>query len=186
MKIKLVAIMVILGLLSFTNHNPDVGTVLDSHNGVAVYYNGYFTNNSGRNVAKDGYNLGLKWQCVEFAKRYYYLKYGLKMSDSFGNAKDFFDDTLADKEFNVARGMMQFRNTRRNPPMVNDLIIYGSSDSNPYGHMGIITSIVDGKIDMIQQNMGIKTRQELILAEFQGIYTIADFDVLGWLRPLNY
>lgn len=183
MSLKLVAILVSIFFLSLVNHNPDIGSVLDTHNGVPVYYNGSFMNVSGRNVTADGYNLGLKWQCVEFAKRYYFEKYDLRMPDSYGNAKEFFNEFLADAAFNKKRGMMQYRNTRRNAPQVDDLIIYGPTEGNPFGHMGIITSIVDGKIEMIQQNMGTKSRQELILAEFQGIYTIADFDVLGWLRP---
>ncbi len=184
MRLKLVAILISVFFLSLTSDNPKVGSVIDQYNNVPVYYNGKFDNVSGRNVASDGYNLGLKWQCVEFAKRYYYERYGLKMPNSYGHAKEFFDETLADKAYNDDRGMMQFRNTRRNPPQVDDLIIYGASDGNPFGHMGIITEIKEGRINMIQQNMGKKSRQELVLAEFQGIYTIADFDVLGWLRPM--
>ena len=51
--------------------------------------------------------------------------------------------------------------------------------------MGIISEIKDGKITMMQQNMGTKSRQELILAEYEGIYTIADFNIKGWLRIVN-
>ncbi len=178
---KVLVILSLLGL-SLTNHNPEVGAVLDTYNSVAIYYNGYFTNTNGRNLSSDGYNLGLKWQCVEFVKRYYYNKYGHKMPDSYGHARTFFDDSLGDQEMNEARNMLQFRNTRRHIPKVDDLIIYGASAENPFGHMGIISQIVDGKIIMVQQNMGTKTRQELILAEYEGIYTIADFNIKGWLR----
>lgn len=182
---KFLLVVASLLTISFTNHNPEVGSVIDSYNGVPIYYNGFYTNTNGRNVTKDGYNLGLKWQCVEFAKRYYFEKYGHKMPDSYGNAKDFFDSSLADQAINIDRNMMQFRNTRRHAPQVDDLIIYGASDENAFGHMGIISEIKDGKITMIQQNMGVKTRQELVLAEYDGIYTIADFNIKGWLRLIN-
>ena len=184
--LKIISIITAFLFLSLSSHNPEVGSIIDSHNGVSVYYNGKFKNVSGRNVTTDGYNLGLKWQCVEFAKRYYYEKYGLKMPDSYGHAKDFFIKELPDVAMNKKRGMWQYRNTRYVAPKVDDLIIYGPTKSNPFGHMGIITSIKDGEIDMIQQNMGKKSRQKLVLAEFQGIYTVADFNVLGWLRPLAY
>ncbi len=49
----------------------EVGDKVDSLNGVYVYYNSNVGNVSGRNLASDGYNLGLKYQCVEFVKRYY-------------------------------------------------------------------------------------------------------------------
>ena len=53
-------------------------------------------NVSGRNVTVDGYNLGLKYQCVEFVKRYYYKHYRHKMPNSYGNAKDFFIAQISD------------------------------------------------------------------------------------------
>jgi hypothetical protein len=167
---------------SFTNHNPKVGTVLDVYNGVPIYYNGYFKNTNGRSITKDGYNLGLKWQCIEFVKRYYYERYDHKMPYSYGHAKSFFNKELPDEALNADRNMIQFKNTRRHKPKVDDLVIYGPSKSNPFGHIGIIAEISDNKIILVQQNMGTKTRQELILAEYEGIYTIADFNILGWLR----
>ena len=67
-------------MVSATSFNPEVGTIIDSYNGVNIYYNGNnFKNVLGRNVSEDGYNLGLKYQCVEFVKRYYYKRYGHKM-----------------------------------------------------------------------------------------------------------
>ena len=54
------------------NFNYEVGQPLDSLNNVVVYYNGGVDNNSGRNTSADNYNIGIKYQCVEFVKRYYY------------------------------------------------------------------------------------------------------------------
>jgi hypothetical protein len=65
-----------VGLWTFKKRNLEtkfsIGQQIDSLNGVSVFYNGSFGNISGRNITKDGYNLGLKYQCVEFVKRYYY------------------------------------------------------------------------------------------------------------------
>lgn len=170
-------------MASFTRFNLYRGEVLDSFNGVPVYYNGEdFTTTSGRNVTSDGYNIGLKYQCVEYVKRYYYEVYGHKMPDSYGHAKDFFDKDLLDKDFNHKRGLLQFRNVRTHKPMVGDMLIYDSYEGNPFGHTGIITEVTDTHIEFIQQNFGKKTRQKLKLVEFAGIYTIADYNILGWLR----
>ena len=55
------------GLLHRLGWRPhQIGDVIDSFNGVAVYYNGPVNNVSGRNLSPDGYNLGQKQQCVEF------------------------------------------------------------------------------------------------------------------------
>ncbi|MDW5290896.1 hypothetical protein [Formosa sp. PL04] len=51
---------------------------------------------SGRNTTPDGYNLGLKYQCVEFVKGYYYEHYNHKMPDSYGHAKSFFNSGIKD------------------------------------------------------------------------------------------
>lgn len=48
-----------------------IGQPVDNFNGVSVYYNGSVGHVSGRNKTADGYNLGLKYQCVEFVKRYF-------------------------------------------------------------------------------------------------------------------
>lgn len=46
------------------------------------------------------YNIGLKYQCVKFVKRYYYEHLNHKMPDSYGHEKDFFDNTIADGQLN--------------------------------------------------------------------------------------
>jgi len=48
-----------------------------------VYYNGSVGHVSGRNLVPDGYNPGLKYQCVEFVKRYYYQHLNHKIPDSY-------------------------------------------------------------------------------------------------------
>jgi len=94
------------------NFNPShsIGEKLDSLNGVYVYYNGGVNNVVERNTTSDGYNLGLKYQCVEFVKRYYFEHYNHKMPDSYGHAKDFFDATIKDGEHNKKRDLRQFTN----------------------------------------------------------------------------
>jgi hypothetical protein len=49
---------------------PEPGTSLDPLNGVVVYHNGSMGNVIGRNVV-GGYNVGLKYRCVEFVERFY-------------------------------------------------------------------------------------------------------------------
>lgn len=170
-------------ILFTSSHTPDVGDAIDSYNGVAIYYNGRsFKKTHGRNLAPDGYNLGLKYQCVEFVKRYYYEYYSHKMPNAGGNARDFFDKKLGDKAYNHKRGLMQYRNVREYAPKVGDLLVYDSYPGNPYGHVTIIAEVGDDYITIVQQNVGTTTREKLKLVKYLNYYTIADYDVLGWLR----
>ncbi|WP_051209804.1 hypothetical protein [Gelidibacter mesophilus] len=70
--------------------------ILKVFNNVYVFYNNSMTNMSGRYLSKDGYNLGLKWQSVEFVKHYYVSCLNHEMPVSYGHAKDFFNRTLND------------------------------------------------------------------------------------------
>ncbi len=169
---------------SKSNPSTKAGKVIDSYKGVKVYYNGRVTNVSGRNVTKDGYNLGLKYQCVEFAKRFYYEAYGHKMPDSYGHARDFFDGSLPDGAYNKARGMKQYRNGSSEKPRANDLVIIGPSSSNPFGHLFILTGTTHDGVKFIQQNPGSRNPARGIypLELRNGRWYIGEDNVVGWLR----
>ena len=113
-----------------TKHVP--GAPLDSIHGVVVYDNSGFSGNSGRNVV-DGYNIGLKYQCVEFVKRYYFERFDHRMPNSYGHAKNFFDSKLVDGMLNPDRGLLQFRNGSASMPQVDDLLVLDGWRGNPYG-----------------------------------------------------
>src|SRR5437867_3070468 len=87
------------------NWNPQhrVGEPIERLNGVAVFYNGGVDHSSGRSLAPDGYNLGIRYQCVEFVNRYYYERLNHKMPDAYGHAKDFFQARLPDGARNTQR-----------------------------------------------------------------------------------
>ncbi len=175
-------IFLFLPLLQISSFSPEVGDVIDSYNSVPVYFNGSPHNVFGRNVDASGYNLGLRYQCVEFVKRYYYTCLDHAMPNSYGHAKDFFDKTLPDRGYNSERALLQFRNTRTYHPLENDIIIYDGNKRNPYGHMSIVTDVGTDYVKTIQQNMGIDTRDRIKLVEFEGVITLADYDIVGWLR----
>jgi surface antigen len=163
-----------------------VGDPVDSLHGVVVYYNGSVGNVSERNVSKDGYNLGLKYQCVEFVKRYYYERLNHKMPDSYGHAKDFFDHALADGEINKRRNLVQFTNPSKSKPEPDDLLVYAESKHNSYGHVAIIARVEGHEIEIIQQNPGAfnSSRARFQLINKNGTWKIANDRILGWLRKV--
>jgi hypothetical protein len=99
-KIKKILIVCILSFLAVIasyklvtgvnlNTAKEVGDVVDALHGVSVYFNGGVNHVLERNLADDGYNIGLKYQCVEFVKRYYLEHLNHRMPDTYGHAKTF-------------------------------------------------------------------------------------------------
>ena len=165
-------------------NSSKAGKVIDSFNGVDIFYNGKVANVRGRNVTQDGYNLGLKYQCVEFVKRYYYEFYNHKMPDSYGNAKDFFSYSVADGDINSARGLRQFNHPSFARPKIGDLIVFGATQWNEFGHVAIISQVRGNKIEIAQQNPGSNnpSRKWYDLSLNGNKYYIGSPYVLGWLR----
>ncbi|WP_291143105.1 CHAP domain-containing protein [Flavobacterium sp. UBA7680] len=195
MKVKKTALIIIsvlvlgyAGLKAVKKINPNsdykIGQSLDSLNGVKVYYNGGVDNVSGRNVTKDNYNLGLKYQCVEFVKRYYYEYYNHKMPDAYGHAKDFFDPKVNDGSLNSKRNLIQYTNPSKKKPQVGDVVIFSGSLLNRFGHVAIISKVSENEVEIIQQNPGpFSDSRETITLEFQKEnYKIDNKRLLGWLR----
>lgn len=168
------------------NFNTDhqVGDVIDSLNGVEIYYNGGVNTNEGRNLSLDGYNLGIKYQCVEFVKRYFYQRYQHQMPDSFGHAKDFFNDLLPDASWNEKRALRQYTNGSQSKPMADDLLVFAPWILNPYGHVAIIAAVTDNGIEIAQQNPGpfAPSREYFPLIQRAGLWYIDAPRAKGWLR----
>lgn len=160
-----------------------MGQKLDSLNGVYVYYNGGVDNVEERNVTDGGYNLGLKYQCVEFAKRYYYEYYHHEMPDSYGHARDFFDPNVKDGAFNKKRALLQYTNPSSVKPQVGDLLIFDGHAGNPYGHVAIVSAVYEKEIELIQQNPGpfASSRVKLGLDFVNNTYIVDNERLLGWL-----
>lgn len=168
------------------NWNPRyrVGREIDRLNGVAVFYNGGVAHSSGRNLAPDGYNLGIKYQCVEFVKRYYYEHLNHKMPDSYGHAKQFFDAALSDGAWNTKRDLFQYANGSQSRPRPDDLLVFGPSLLNRYGHVAIVSAVNDTGVEIVQQNPGPfgRSRAWIPLRSDGGLWRCDNGRVLGWLR----
>ena len=166
------------------NANHNIGDVIDSHNEIPVYYNGSTDTNLGRNKSKDGYNYGLKYQCVEFVKRYYYDHLNHKMPITYGHAKDFFDHKIADGERNNYRDLIQYKNGSQSKPEVDDIVVYDASYFNPYGHLAIVSHVLEDEIVIVQQNAGKFSNPRAIipLSQEDKLWKLDNSRILGWLR----
>lgn len=185
---SLISSFLLLGYFTINHTNffrsCEPGDKIDSLNQVYVYYNGNSGSIRGRNISNDGYNIGLKYQCVEFVKRYYYEHYNHKMSNSYGHAKDFFNPNLKDGQNNKDRGLRQYTNASKVKPEIGDLLIFSTTTFNEFGHVAIVSRVDEDEIEVIQQNSGSfsATREEFNLLLEEGRWRIENERILGWLR----
>lgn len=190
---KSIVCVVLLGLIStgilfikkpqlFSSY--ELGDAIDSLNHVKVFYNGNTGTVLGRNTAANGYNIGLKYQCVEFVKRYYFEFYKHEMPNSYGHAVSFFDKSLSDGEINKDRDLIQCENPSAFIPQIGDLIVLDATSINGYGHVAIISEVRKDEIQIIQQNPGATANSRVWydLKLNNGKYLIDNSRVLGWLR----
>lgn len=189
--VLVLVIVFLIGILVFKKAetiNPNkkftVGEKLDSLNGVCVFYNGGVGHVGDRNTSEDGYNIGLKYQCVEFVKRCYYEYYHHKMPDSYGNAKDFFDQSVKDGALNTKRNLLQFTNPSAQKPRVGDLLVFDGHIGNRYGHVAIVANVKANEVEIIQQNPGpfAPSRVAFNLDSTKNGFKISSQRLMGWLR----
>ncbi|MEO1625696.1 MAG: CHAP domain-containing protein [Bacteroidota bacterium] len=156
-----------------------IGEVIDDLNGIPVYYNGYSIHNtSGRHLSADGYNYGLKWQCVEFVKRYYFDHFQHRMPNPWGHAKDFFNLYLPNGAYNKDRDLYQWRNGSKQKPRVDDIVVFGG---NQFGHVAIVSKVKEDSIEIVQQNVGADSRTRFRLTKRNGRWYVRSSKILGWL-----
>ena len=127
-----------LGLLliffssAFAAAPGNFGKLLGSPNGVAAYSNGSTTYISNLSNYYNSKYMGMKWQCVEFTRRYTYIKRGyLIPSNSYTKTATTVWNNAS------ALGLSKANNGSTNRPRVNDLVF---STPNTTGHVGVIVS----------------------------------------------
>lgn len=185
MKKEIVLSVFLAGAILWIWTLPETGEEIDGYNGVIVYYNGLTGKHISERHTIEGYNLGLKYQCVEFVKRYYYERLDHKMPDSYGHAKDFFLPSVGDGQMNTQRNLIQFSNPSISPPQEEDLLVLKPTAINQFGHVGIISSASSEEIEMISQNTTVfgNTRESFqVKQNADGLWHIENDRILGWLR----
>jgi surface antigen len=174
------------GRLTLIPLPPEVGDELDSYRDVEIHYNGKdFKTSHGSRYSKDGYYYGKSWQCVEFAKRFYFEAKGHRMPDVWGHARDFFNPEVPHGALNPQRGLVQFVNGGTEAPQVDDLVVFRGGS---FGHVAIVSEVGDDYVELVQQNVGTNARDRWkLVRDGAGKFLIdGKRPPAGWLRlPLR-
>ena len=159
--ILFIAVTLIIGIVLFiiklvTDNDDLVGV----WNGVSIYSNNdYSTNhnndnlnnnsNSNSNSNSNYYNgiyTGIKWQCVEFARRYLIVTHGITFSDVTSAFQ------IPDAKFTTLDGKQNIE--VRNDLQVGSLIVWPKNymANSVDGHVAVVSSITPTGITVVEQN----------------------------------
>lgn len=141
------------------------------------------------NKDEKGTYTGIKWQCVEFARRWLMQNRGLSFGD-VDVAADIWEkidhfSSLADGRENAT---LNYPNGSAVAPRQGDLLIYAREFLGT-GHVAVVTSVDNGKglVAVAEQNFENKKwpgqyARKIELIRRHGHYWLLDAYVLGWKR----
>ncbi|CAD8156971.1 unnamed protein product [Paramecium octaurelia] len=132
------------------NKEPAVAGIVDN---VPAYYNRGINFRSNY-VTFDNRQLytGVRFQCVEFARRYLIQTKGVVFGD-VGCAYHIFDlNTVTDVVTQQQRQFQSIPQGSSIPPKKGDLVIYQKSGKQWWGHVAVVTNVNGNLIDLAEQN----------------------------------
>ena len=184
-----------------TSQDAPFGTLLGyAPGGVAIYSSDYSSldprdyddDAAFRSYIDDEY-MGHKWQCVEFARRFLFLNYGMVFTD-VGMAWEIFSLRFLREVVNDNILPLQaFPNGSPRAPVAGALLIWQKGgEFKDTGHVAVVTQLLENKIRIAEQNVlhtplppGQQWTRELEMVVENGCYTLRDtFDdttILGWM-----
>lgn len=141
---------------------------------------------------------GMKWQCVEFARRYLITKLGVSFKDVDSAEEIWYlghvNSIINNKKHIFKSYMNGIFNDNTNMPREHDIIIWAKHDPNiPYGHIAVILKVENHQIFIGEQNWyngdWCHETYSRILRLKKGLgnsLEIVDNDhkILGWMRVI--
>ncbi|CAF3917579.1 unnamed protein product [Rotaria sordida] len=167
-------------------YNDIVGV---SSSNVIGYSNGNDSFISNEDNYLYGIYMGIKWQCVEYARRWTFLRKS-SIFESVNGANDmwnqlkYIENVVEKKKYPLKK----HSNGHRNRPINESYLIYPIQKDMPYGHVAIIVDVLTNSIRVAEQNFyfhywkGNYSREIPILFK-NGLYYIEDkYQVYGWIE----
>ena len=146
---------IILFIIKLVTDNDEL---LGVWNGVSIYSNNdYSTNHNNNNLNNNsnsnyynGIYTGIKWQCVEFARRYLIVTHGITFSDVTSAFQ------IPDAKFTTLDGKQNIE--VRNDLQVGSLIVWPKNymTNSVDGHVAVVSSITPNGITVVEQNYNNK------------------------------
>ncbi|CAF1242093.1 unnamed protein product [Adineta steineri] len=156
---------------------------------VPAYSNGNDSYISYQESYLDGVYMGIKWQCVEYARRWTYIRKS-SVFKSIEGANDMWSqltyvERVADKK---RFPLKNHPNGSPNPPINESYLIYPIQKDMPYGHVAVIVDVLPNAIRIAEENFYFHywTRnyaREIPVVFRDGRYFIDDkYSIYGWME----
>lgn len=156
---------------------------------VPAYSNGNDTFISNENHFIDGVFMGMKWQCVEFARRWTFIRKG-SIFESVDGAEDIWTkiksiERLSDKKQIPVK---HHPNGSPSPPTNESYLIYSRQKDMPFGHIAVIVDVQQDRLRLAEQNYLFHRWQfnysrEIVWKRQDGRYFVDDeYRIIGWIE----
>jgi glutathionylspermidine amidase/synthetase len=135
------------------------------------------------------YRTGMKWQCVEYARRWYMKQLGYTFA-SIDHAYQIWSLVDAGKlGSDVKTTWLKFADGKtRSQPLPNDLLIYNQKQG-VHGHVSVIVKVTKKHVYVAEQNYANTpwettdyARKIPLISNQKGYFTLKDLGVIGWMR----
>ena len=161
-------------------------------NNVIAYSNGNDSFYSGESNYFNGIYMGLKWQCVEYARRWIFTEKNLVFESIQGanliwTQLKFVERVKDGKRFPLKHHW----NGSPSPPLNGTLIIYPIQNAMPYGHVAVIVQVLPKSIRIAEQNFHFSPwkdhyAREIPMKTINGSYFVQDqYQIYGWIQIDN-
>ncbi|CAF4214306.1 unnamed protein product [Rotaria sp. Silwood2] len=167
---------------------------------VSAYSNGndsYISNES--NYLYNIYT-GMRWQCVEYARRWLFIRKGCVFDDvdaanDMWSQLSYVQRVVDGKCFSLKK----YQNGSTSPPKNESLLIYRLGKDIPYGHVSVIVDVLNDSIRVAEQNFHAYywasnySRQIPYVLKNGSYYIMDSYNIYGWMsvednnenNPLN-
>jgi len=163
---------------AFSQTSP-CGANLALYRSVGAKSNGKFQGTEDSCAGRGTY--GLQYQCVEYIRRFYSEALSDNTTAWRLNAVDFYQKASS-------LSLLSFENGQTaTSPTPDDIIVFGATARNPYGHVAVVTQVIGNSVTCIEENWSRTGIAVLALSFQNGNYTIQDrgsYHILGWLRRI--
>jgi glutathionylspermidine amidase/synthetase len=125
---------------------------------VSIYKHEDMTNDSQESMYWNGIYTGIKYQCVELARRVYLINYGLLFEEVRGAKEIANVQTIYHMEHKRYVYWPTYMNA--GVPVVGSLLIWDVTEEFPKtGHIAVVTRVTQKYVEVVEQNYGTGRRR---------------------------
>lgn len=135
---------------------------------------------------------GMKWQCVEFARRWLIENKSISFPDvdyAVNIPKLEYGVNMNDNGIEPVNATYYLQNSN-DKPKVGDLLIYSTMHTEITGHVAVVVDVKENEIFVAEQNYingrwpqsSYSRKIELKVTQDENLYSIDDYGIMGWVR----